>query len=57
MEPEQFVAVCYATRVLLGELGGFGFDGISVFFKFGYGSLSVVDFEDSVDLADWCLFL
>ena len=57
MKPEELIAICYATRVLLGELGGFGFDGITVFFKFGDGFGGVVDFKDAIDLADGCLFL
>lgn len=57
MEPEELIAVCNAARVFLWELGGFGFDGFSVLFKFGDGLLGVVDFEDAVDFAYWGLFL
>lgn len=57
MEPEELVAVGYAPGVLLGMLGGFGFDGIAVFFELGDGSWGVVDFKDAFDLADGCLFL
>lgn len=53
MEPEKLVAVCYATRVLLGELCGLGFYGVSVLFEFGYGFLCVVDLEDAVYFAHW----
>lgn len=57
MEPEKLVAVCYATRVLLGELCGLGFYGVSVLFEFGYGFLCVVDLEDAVYFAHWRLLL
>lgn len=57
VEAEEFIAVGNAARVFLGELGGFRFDGVSVFFEFGYGFGGVVDFQDTVDSADWGLFL
>ena len=57
MKPEELIAICYAPWVLLGELGGFGFDGITVFFELGDGFGGVVDFKDAIYLADGCLFL
>ncbi len=57
MEPEELVSVCYATWVFLGELCGFGFDGVSVLLEFADGFLGVVDFQDAVDFADGGLFL
>lgn len=57
MESEELVAVCYAAWVLLGELSGFGFDGVSVFLKLGDGLLGVVDFQDAVNFADGCFFV
>lgn len=47
VEPEKLVAVGNATRVFLVrelQLGGFGFDGVSVLFELGDGFLCVVDF-------------
>lgn len=55
MEAEELVAVGDATWVLPGELCGFGFNGVSVLFELGDGSLGVADFEDSVYFADGCL--
>lgn len=57
VEAEEFVSVCDAAWVLLWELGGLGFNGVPVFFEFGYGFGGVVDFENAVDFADWGLFL
>lgn len=57
VEAEEFIAVCHAAWVFLLELGGFGFNGVSVFFEFGYSFGGVVDFENAVDFADWRLFL
>lgn len=57
MKPEKLIAICYAARVFFGELGGFGFDGVSVLFELGDGFLGVVDFEDTVYFAYWGLFL
>ena len=57
MKPEELIAVCYATWLFLGKLGGLGFDGVSVLFKLGNGSLGIMDFEDAIYFADGGLFL
>lgn len=57
MEPEELVAVCYAAWVLLGELSGLGFDGVSVFLELGDRLLGVMDFQDAVNFTDGCLFV
>lgn len=60
VEPEELVAVGNATWVFLVrelQLGGLGFDGVSVLFEFGDCFLCVVDFEDAIDLANRSLFL
>lgn len=57
MKPEELIAVCYATWLFLGKLGGLGFDGVSVLFKLGNGSLGIMDFEDAIYFANGSLFL
>lgn len=55
MEPEEFITICYATWVLLWKLGGFGFNGVSVFLEFRDGLWSVLDFENPLNFANWGL--
>lgn len=57
MKPEELIAVRYATWLFLGKLGGLGFDGVSVLFKLGNGSLGIMDFEDAIYFANGGLFL
>lgn len=57
VEPKEFVAVCNAPGVLLGELDGFALDGVSVGFEFCYRLWTVLDFEDPFNLAYWGLLL
>lgn len=57
MKPEELIAVCYAAWLFLGKLGGLGFDGVSVLFKLGNGSLGIMDFEDAIYFANGGLFL
>jgi hypothetical protein len=57
VKPEELIAVCYTTWLFLGKLGGLGFDGVSVLFKLGNGSLGIMDFEDAIYFANGGLFL
>lgn len=57
MEPKELVAVCDATRVFFGELGGFGFNGVSVLLESRDGFLGVMDFQDAINFADGNLFV
>ena len=56
MEAEELVPIGNASRVLLLELCGLGFNGVSILFELGYGFLGIVDFEYSVNFANWGLF-
>ncbi|PON59797.1 hypothetical protein PanWU01x14_156920, partial [Parasponia andersonii] len=56
VEAEELIPIGDASGVLLGELRGLGFNGVSVLFELGYCFLGVVNFEYSVDFANWGLF-
>lgn len=57
VKPEKLIAISYAPCMFFHKPCCFELDGVSVFLELVDGLLGVVDFENSIYFADWCLLL